>query len=126
MIRVYVATAKPEALAAIRLMLLDMNVQIVGESSDWFTTLAKAPATDFNILLIDWDILPMNAVTGLLEIRQACTYAIIVVLTSQLDATKQAALADGADAFISTSEIPDQLVKKLHLLAENIENASAY
>jgi DNA-binding NarL/FixJ family response regulator len=126
MIRVYVATAKPEIRAAIRTMLLDLDVEVVGEASDWFTTLAQASTTNFNVLLVDWDILPMNAVTGLLEIRRACTYAVIVVLISQLDASKQAALADGADAFISTNEIPDLLVKKLHLLAENIENASAH
>lgn len=128
MIRVYVATAKPEERAALRLMLIDLDQQVVGEASDWFTTLAQAPTTNFNLLLVDWDMLPMNAATGLQELRRrsAATYAIIVVLTSMLDASKQAALATGADLFISKSEIPDLMAEKLLYLAENIENESTH
>jgi DNA-binding NarL/FixJ family response regulator len=127
MIRVYVATAKPEERAALRLMLLDLDLQVVGEASDWFTTLAQAPATNFNLLLVDWDMLPMNAATGLQELRRSSqTYAIIVVLTSNLDSSKQAALADGADLFISKSEIPELMAGKLQILAENIENESTH
>jgi DNA-binding NarL/FixJ family response regulator len=127
MIRVYVATAKPEERAALRLMLLDLDLQVVGEASDWFTTLAQAPATNFNLLLVDWDMLPMNAATGLQELRRSSTaYAVIVVLTSNLDSSKQAALADGADLFISKSEIPDLMAGKLQSLAENIENESTH
>jgi DNA-binding NarL/FixJ family response regulator len=126
MIRVYISTARPEERAALRLMLLDLNVQVVGESADWFTTLAKAPATNFNILLIDWDILPMNAATGLSEIRRACSYAVIIVLTSQQDALKQEALAGEADAFISRSEIPTQLAERLRPVVETIENESMH
>jgi DNA-binding NarL/FixJ family response regulator len=122
MIRVYLATAKPEERAAIRLMLLDLNAQVVGEASDWFTTLAKAPTTNFNVLLVDWDILPMNAATGLMELRHACTDGIILVLTNKRDAFKQESLEAGVDAFINKNEIPDRLVQKLHLLAEKIEN----
>jgi DNA-binding NarL/FixJ family response regulator len=105
-------------------MLLDLNAQVVGESADWFTTLAKAPATDFNLLLIDWDILPMNAATGLSEIRRACSYALIIVLTNQRDALKQEALAAEADAFISRSEIPNQLAERLRLVVETMQNES--
>jgi DNA-binding NarL/FixJ family response regulator len=122
MIRVYVATAKPEVRAAIRLMLLELNAQVAGEASDWFTTLAQAPATNFNILLVDWDILPMNAATGLLELRKASTDTIIIVLTNQKDARKQEALTVGADAFINMNEIPDRMSEALHVLAEKIEN----
>jgi DNA-binding NarL/FixJ family response regulator len=127
MIRVYVATAKPEDRTALRLMLLDLDLQVVGEASDWFTTLAQAPATNFNLLLVDWDMLPMNAATGLQELRRSSnTYAVIVVLTSNLDSSKQAALADGADLFISKSEIPELMAGKLQFLAENIENESTH
>jgi DNA-binding NarL/FixJ family response regulator len=125
MIRVYVATLKPEERAALRLMLLDLDLQVVGEASDWFTTLAQAPATNFNLLLVDWDMLPMNAATGLQELRRASnTYAVIVVMTSNIDPSKQAALATAADLFISKSEIPELMADKLQLLAENIENES--
>jgi DNA-binding NarL/FixJ family response regulator len=128
MTRVYVATAKPEERAALRLMLLDLDMQVVGEAADWFTTLAQAPSTNFNLLLIDWDMLPMNAATGLQELRRtSTTYAIIVVLTGRLDPAKQAALAEGPDIFfISKSEIPDRMAEKLQSLVENIENESTH
>jgi DNA-binding NarL/FixJ family response regulator len=101
-------------------MLQELDLQVVGEASDWFSTLAKAPTTNFNILLVDWDMLPMNAATGLSELRQTCTYAIVVVLTSKLDTLKQAALAAGADAFISKGEIPDRLAERLRSVAETL------
>jgi DNA-binding NarL/FixJ family response regulator len=101
-------------------MLLKLDLHVVGEASDWFTTLAKAPAANFNILLVDWDMLPMNAATGLSELRQACTFAIVVVLTSKTDTLKQAALAAGADAFISKDEMSDRLAEQLRSVAETI------
>jgi DNA-binding NarL/FixJ family response regulator len=123
MIRVYIASAKSEERSALRRMLAEQKMQVVGESSDWFSTLAKAPSTDFNLLLVDWDILPMNAATGLSEIRQACTYSIIVVLTSQRDVLKQVALSAGADAFINKSNnlnsLPDQLQAVIETLNVN-------
>jgi DNA-binding NarL/FixJ family response regulator len=123
MIRVYIASAKSEERSALRRMLAEQKMQVVGESSDWFTTLAKAPSTNFNLLLVDWDILPMNAATGLSEIRQACTYSIIVVLASQRDVLKQVALSAGADAFINKSNslnsLPDQLQAVIETLNVN-------
>lgn len=120
MIRVYIASVKPEERSVLRHMLLDQKMQVVGESSDWFTTLAKAPATNFNLLLVDWDMLPMNAATGLSEIRQACTYAIIAVLTGQRDVFKQAALSAGADVFISKDETPQNMADQLQSVIETL------
>lgn len=120
MIRVYIACTKLEERSALRRMLMEKNMHVVGESSDWFTTLAKAPSTNFNLLLVDWDMLPMNAATGLSEIRQACTYAVIVVLTSQRDVFKQIALSAGADAFISKSESPDNLADQLQAVIQTL------
>ena len=120
MTRVFIAATRADERSALRFMLLDLKMEVVGEASDWFTTLAKAPGTNFNILLVDWDLLPMNAATGLAEVREACSYAIIVVLTSSLDALKQAALAAGADAFISKSEVPARLAERLKSVAQTI------
>jgi DNA-binding NarL/FixJ family response regulator len=107
-------------------MLLDLKMEVAGEASDWFSTLAKAPAANFDILLVDWDMLPMNAATGLAELRKACSSSIVVVLTSRTDTLKQAALSAGADAFISKGEIPNDLAEKLQLVAKTLDiNESA-
>jgi hypothetical protein len=61
MIRVYLANPLTEERSALRLMLLDLNMEVVGEAADWATTLAQAPISRTDILLIDWDLLPRTA-----------------------------------------------------------------
>jgi len=121
MIRVYLADAKPEERSALRLLLLDMNMEVVGEAGDWSTTLANAPATRLDMLLVDWDLLPPElGVQALAELRLACPNAIVVVLISHLDARQQAALSAGADAFISKGETPERVAERLRLAAASI------
>ena len=121
MIRVYLADAKPEERSALRLLLLDMNMEVVGEAGDWSTTLANAPATRLDMLLVDWDLLPPElGVQALAELRLACPGAIVVVLISHLDARQQAALSAGADAFISKGETPERVADRLRLAAASV------
>jgi DNA-binding NarL/FixJ family response regulator len=121
MTRVYLADAKLEERSALRLMLLDLNMEVVGEATDWATTLANAPATFLDMLLVDWDLLPLDlGIPSLAELRQACPGAIMVVLISHLDARDQAALSAGADAFISKGETPERVAERLRLAAASI------
>jgi len=120
MIRVYIANAKAEERSALRRMLLKLKMEVVGEASDWLTSLGRAPATNFNLLLVDWDLLPSNPATSLSAMRRACSNAIIVVLTSYLDARQQAAESAGADAFISKGEIPNRLADHLLAVSRNL------
>ena len=55
MIRVYLADAYPEERSALRLVLLDLDMDVVGEAADWPTTLAQAPVTNLDMLLVEWD-----------------------------------------------------------------------
>ena len=119
--RVYLADAQLEERSALRLVLLDLNMEVVGEASDWSTTLAKAPTTGLDMLLVDWDLLPIDlGVQSLAELRLACPNAIVVVLISHLDARNQAALSAGADAFISKGETPERVAERLRAAAESI------
>jgi len=121
MTRVYLADALSEERKALRLMLMDLKMELVGEASDWLTTLANAPASRMDMLLIDWDLLPPNLGTqALMELRMACPNAIVVVLISHLDARQQAALSAGADAFISKGETPDRVADRLRLAAASV------
>jgi DNA-binding NarL/FixJ family response regulator len=121
MIRVYLADAKPEERSALRLLLLDLNMEVVGEAGDWSTAMANAPATRLDMLLVEWDLLPPElGVQALAELRQACPNAIVVVLISHLDARQQAALSAGADAFISKGETPERVADRLRLAAASI------
>jgi DNA-binding NarL/FixJ family response regulator len=121
MTRVYLADAQPEERSALRLLLLDLAMEVVGEASDWPTTLAHAPTSSLDMLLVDWDLLPEDlGVQSLAELRQACPDAIVVVLISHLDARHQAALSAGADAFISKGETPERVAERLRAAAESV------
>lgn len=121
MTRVYIADAKFEERFALRLLLLDLKMEVVGEASDWSTTLANAPATRLDMLLVDWDMLPANlGIQALAELRLACPNAIVVVLISHLDARQQAALSAGADAFISKNDTPELVTNRLRLAAASV------
>ena len=121
MTRVYIADADPKERSALRLLLLDLKMEVVGEATDWSTTLANAPATRLDMLLVDWDLLPIDlGVQSLAKLRAACPNAILVVLISHLDARQQAALSAGADAFISKAETPDRLAERLRAVAAGV------
>jgi two-component system response regulator DesR len=121
MTRVYLADAKSEERSALRLLLPDLNMEVVGETADWNTTLANAPASGLDMLLVDWELLPVDlGVQALAELRLACPRAVVVVLISHLDARQQAALSAGADAFISKGETPERVADRLRLAAASI------
>ena len=121
MTRVFLADAQVDERAALRLLLLDLKMEVVGEATEWGNTLSQAPGTLMDILLVDWDLLPANlGVQSLAELRLACPNAIVVVLISHLDARHQAALSAGADTFISKGETPERVAERLRAAAASI------
>jgi DNA-binding NarL/FixJ family response regulator len=118
MTRVYLADALTEERSALRLMLLDLNMEVAGEAADWATTLAQAPINHTDLLLIDWGLLPSTTpVAALDQLRKACPAALVIILISHLDARQQAAISSGADAFISKSESPERVAERLRSVA---------
>lgn len=122
MTRVYVADAIPEERSALRLLLLDLKMDVVGEAADWATTLVQAPLCRTEMLLIDWEMLPDGPTASLDGLRTACPAAMVIILISHLDARQQAALSAGADAFISKGETPDRVAERLRAVAASLRN----
>ena len=120
MTRVYLADAKPEEISALRLLLLDLKMEVVGEAVDWSTTLTQAPDRNTEILLVDWDLLPISPTAALEKLRKSCPAAMVIVLISHFDARQQAALSAGADAFISKGELPERMAERLRVIAAGI------
>ena len=119
--RVYVADAKTEERYALRLLLLDLKMEVVGEAADWTTTLANVTGTRLDMLLIDWELLPRTIPdTALASLRKACPATLVIVLISHLDARQQAALVSGADVFISKGETPERVAERLRSVAASI------
>ena len=120
MTRVFLADSQLEERSALRLLLLDMKMEVVGEAADWTTTLIQAPFSRMDMLLVDWDLLPDSPTAALEILRQACPAALVIVLISHLDARQQAALSAGADAFISKGETPERVTERLRTAAASL------
>lgn len=118
--RVFLADAQPEERSALRLLLLDLKMEVVGEAADWATTLSLAPVSRMDMLLVDWDLLPDAPTAALDKLRKVCPAALVIVLISHLDARQQAALSAGADAFISKDETPERVAERLRAAVANV------
>ena len=122
MTRVYIADAIPEERSALRLVLLDIKMEVVGEAANWKTALSQIPTSRIDMLLIDWDLLPKSPAQALDKLRKACPSALVIILISHLDARQQAALSAGADAFISKDEAPARVAERLRSVAAGIRS----
>lgn len=111
MTRVFLADCQSELRAALRLMLLDLDMEVVGEAADWTTALAEAAGTQPDMVVVDWDLIPDDS--SLAALRITCPAAVVIVLISHLDARGQTALSAGADRFISKNESPDRVAARL-------------
>ncbi len=121
MTRVYLADSLPEERSALRLMLLDLKMEVVGEAADWPITLTEAPGTHLDMLVVDWDLLPTDLGAKALEkLRMLCPNAIVIVLINHFDTNQQALAFVSADAFISTSEMPERVAERLRLAAASL------
>lgn len=120
MTRVLLAAPQTDVRAALRLLLLDLSMEVVGAAADWPAALALAPETQPDMLLVDWELIPIDSGNTLTQLRAVCPAAVVIVLISQLDARQQAALSAGADAFISKGEMPDRVAERLRAAAERV------
>jgi DNA-binding NarL/FixJ family response regulator len=71
MTRVLLAAPQPDVRAALRLLLLDLDMEVVGEAADWPTNLALAPETRPDMLLVDWELIPIDSGNTLTHLRAA-------------------------------------------------------
>ena len=120
MIRVYLADAMPEERSALRLMLLDLKMEIAGEADNWSTTLAELPRCSTDLLVADWKLLPDAPNAVLVELRRACPKALAIILIGGFETRQQAALSAGADGFISKSDLPERVAEYLSAVAAKI------
>jgi DNA-binding NarL/FixJ family response regulator len=120
MTRVYLSDANHEERLALRLMLQDLKMEVIGEAADWATTIVQAPSRHADMLLVDWNLLPRSPTAALDELRKSCPAALVIILISHMDARQQAALSAGADAFISKGESPERVAERLRMVAAGV------
>jgi DNA-binding NarL/FixJ family response regulator len=121
MIRVFLADSQPIARSALRLMLRDLRMQVVGEAANWTAVMQEAALTQPDMIVVDWELIPTNS--SLLTLRATCPTAVVIVLISHLGARQQAALSAGADSFISKDETPDRVAERLRSAVASIHTS---
>ena len=134
-IAILLADDDPQVCSAIRLILeQEPGTQVVAEAVDGEgllkqfsescigtkgsgenTTTKLIPEVQHFILLLDWELPGFNPVEQIPQLRASYPKLIIVAWSVQTDA-RQIALGSGADAFVSKSDPPDQVMAKLRAL----------
>jgi DNA-binding NarL/FixJ family response regulator len=89
------------------------GLEIVGAVGNARELLAQVKATCPDLVILDWELPHPAALTLLAELREACPGLAIIVLSGRPE-TRQAALAAGADAFVSKVDSAEQLLAALH------------
>ena len=108
--RVLLADDRARVRWALRVLLEQQpGVHIVGEAVDAEGLLAQAEAGRPDLVLLDWDLPGLHADGALSAWRTICPGSYVIALSGRPEA-RQAALAAGADAFVSKGDPPDRLL----------------
>jgi DNA-binding NarL/FixJ family response regulator len=127
--RVFLADDQAKVRSALRLLLeYEPGWRVVGEAAEANSLLSQVEVTQPDLMLLDWE-LPGPSVTNaspgsgsrlLSALRAHCPHLRVIVLSGRPEA-RQAALAAGADAFVSKGDPPEQLLTTLRAIEETIK-----
>ena len=108
--RVLLADDQSKVRSALRLLLeQEPELSGVGEATDADELLAQVGTFRPDIVLLDWELPGLQAPDMLSALRALCPYLKVIALSGRPEA-RQAALAAGADAFVSKGDPPEQLL----------------
>lgn len=127
--RILLADDQPDVRSALRLLLeQESGLDVVGEAADAERLIEGARSEHPDVILLDWELPDHRAPGGgayLVEgIRAVCPGARVIALSGRMEAG-QAALAAGADAFVSKSEPPERLLAALAGIAQEMQGSQA-
>ncbi len=109
--RVLIIDDQPQVCSAVRLLLnQEPGVTVVGETAEAGDLLAQVEAIRPDLVLLDWE-LPDRGGALVAELRAVRPGLVVVALSSRPE-VRQAALAAGADAFVSKGDPPERLVNQ--------------
>lgn len=112
---ILVADDQPKVRSALKFLLeQDPGLKVVGEVAEAKALLPAVKASCPDVILLDWELPGLNS-TGTLDVLRACSRLTVVALSGRPEA-RQAALAAGADAFVSKGEPPENLLMALDAL----------
>lgn len=117
--RVLVADAHREVRWALRTVIgEEPGLTVVGEVSDAVHLLDQAQDLHCDLVLLEWELGGPTGEELLADLGTLDRPCRVVVLSRQLEA-RGAALAAGADAFVSKADAPEQLLAVLRRLGHD-------
>ena len=108
--RVLIADDQPQVCSALRLLLMqEPDIAIVGEAEDVEQALERVAVQRPDLVLLDWELPGQNGDSALIKLRTAQPELVVIALSGRPEA-RRAALAAGADAFVSKGDPPERLL----------------
>jgi len=120
MTRTFLAASPSTERFALRLFLMDLKMEVVGEAADWSALVAQLPLCQTDMLLVDWNLLPNPVNLALEKLRDTCLAQRVIVLIDHSIARLEAALASGGFTFIIKDEAPDLIIEHLRAAAAGL------
>jgi DNA-binding NarL/FixJ family response regulator len=108
--RVLIADDQPQVRSALRVLLMqEPDIAIVGEAKDVEQTLEQIAGQQPDLVLFDWELPGQNGDSALVALRAVQPGLAVIALSGRSEA-RRAALAAGADAFVSKGDPPERLL----------------
>ena len=108
--RVLLADDESKVRSALRLLLeQEPGLSVVDEVAEAGEALGQIQATCPDLLLLDWELPGQQAADLLPALRRCCPRLLVIALSGRPEA-RQAALAAGAEAFVSKGDPPERLL----------------
>lgn len=120
--RVLLADGDADVRRALTLLLQTaLGLHVVGEAAD-LTALAAPDREQADLLLVDWPSIGPDAAQVLARLRSLRARLLVIVLSTRPE-DAAAALAAGADAFISKVDPPQQVLATVRAVVSRIQPA---
>ena len=116
--RIILADDQPKVRLGLRLLMeQEQDMTVVAEAGDAGSLLAQVEESLPDLILLDWSLQDPAATEQVAALRQACPQVAVVVLSAQPE-VETAALATGADAFVSKADPPEKLLAAIRAAAD--------
>ncbi len=121
--RLYIADMNKNVRLGLQMVLhQEAGVQVVGTAAQAEGLLAQVEASQADVLLLDWQ-LPGASMTELISDLRALNPPPKIVVLSVRSEIEAPALSAGADAFVSKSAPPEELLEVVRSLKEGKVNS---
>ena len=112
-LRILVADSRPDVRSALKLLLeQDAEMVVSSEAKRSGDVLEQVKATCPDVIILDYDLPGLQAGDLLRAVRSVCPAVWVVALCARSE-VRQAALAAGADAFVSKADPPQSLLSTI-------------